>query len=130
MANKQVFRNDRLSEQWSNGAQPGDPTAGYVMWDAQGHVITQRALTAAESAQFAADDAAQTAQANEAATSTKLAAALDRLTQIINQGNSLNAQGTLMTVNQQKALGAAVADLAQAIRWDIRKTLALRDAID
>lgn len=117
------------SEQWSNATQPSDPTpAGYTAWNANGTVKTQRALTAQESAQLAAQDTAATQSGNDTATQTALNTALTRLTQIMNQGNTLAVQQTVWTVNQQQAVAQAVADMALIQRRLIRRALNLFDA--
>jgi hypothetical protein len=78
-----------MAEQWSNGAGQGDPAPGYTAWDAQGNVTSQRALTAAETAQFADADAAQAVVSNAATIDANLTALIASLQADVTQDQSV-----------------------------------------
>jgi hypothetical protein len=81
-----------LLEQTSNGTQPGDPPAGYTAWDTNGTVLVQRPLTAGESADLAALDAAATASANEATLRSRAQQAITNNTTYLGITTPSNAQ--------------------------------------
>jgi hypothetical protein len=80
------------AQQTSNGTQPGDPPAGYTAWDTNGTVLVQRPLTAGESADLAALDAAATASANEATLRSRAQQAITNNTTYLGITGPSNAQ--------------------------------------
>lgn len=76
-----------------NRAELYDGTAGtYTSWDTNGTVTSQRALTGAEAAQLAAEDAATTTANNQATLQQRATAALTANATFLGIASPTNAQ--------------------------------------